>query len=112
MDSVATHPPFEEFETLRQQRRERAWAAARLAAGLLKARYHASKVIVFGSLVETDRFNPWSDIDLAAWGIDPADYFEAVARVLDIGGDIKIDLVRGERSKPRLRDAVAQGVEL
>jgi predicted nucleotidyltransferase len=105
-----TRPSSEEFEALRRERRERAWAAALAAADLLRTHYHASRVVAFGSLVEADRFHPWSDIDLAVWGLAPEDYYEAVARVLDIGGDIKIDLIRGEKCKPHLREAAADGV--
>ena len=105
-------PPTEEFEALRRQRRERAWTAARQAANLLKSRYHAGRVVAFGSLVDSDRFHPWSDVDLAVWGVAAEDYFEAVARVLDIGGEIKIDLVLGERCKPHLCNAIDEGVDL
>ncbi|HLB50130.1 MAG TPA: hypothetical protein VJL59_24170 [Anaerolineales bacterium] len=98
--------------TARRQRREEAWAAARTAAALLKSRYHAARVVAFGSLTHADRFHLRSDVDLAVWGIAPADYFEAVARVLDVGGEIKVDLVMAERCKPYLREAIEQGAEL
>lgn len=96
----------------RSRRREKAWKVARAAAALLKSRYHATRVVAFGSLTDADRFHPWSDVDLAVWGIAPADYFEAVARVLDVGGDIKVDLIRAERCKPYLREAIAKGTGL
>ena len=54
----------------------------------------------------------WSDVDLAVWGLAPADYFEAVARVLDVGGDIKVDLIRAERCRPYLREAIEAGADL
>jgi predicted nucleotidyltransferase len=72
----------------RRQRRDKAWEVARAAAALLKSRYKASRVIVFGSLIQPDRFHLWSDVDLAVWGLSPTDYFEAVARVLDVGGEL------------------------
>lgn len=96
----------------RHRRRQKAWRVARAAAALLKSRYHAARVAAFGSLIETDRFHPWSDVDLAVWGLPPEDYFEAVARVLDVGGEIKVDLIRAERCKPYLREAIERGVEL
>ena len=98
--------------TARRQRREKAWEVARAAAALLKSRYHATRVAAFGSLTQAERFHPWSDVDLAVWGIAPDDYFEAVARVLDVGGEIKVDLIMAERCKPYLREAIEQGVEL
>ncbi len=96
----------------RRQRREKAWEIARTAATLLKSRYHVSRVVAFGSLTEADRFRSWSDVDLAVWGLSPGDYFEAVAHVLDVGGEIKVDLIRAERCKPYLRVAIEGGVEL
>jgi len=96
----------------RRQRREKAWEVARAAAALLRSRYHAARVVAFGSLIQSDRFHLWSDVDLAVWGLAPADYFEAVARVLDIGGEIKVDLIIAEKCKPYLREIVEQGTEL
>lgn len=95
-----------------RQRHEKAWEVARAAAALLKLRYHATRVVVFGSLTQADRFHLWSDVDLAAWELAPADYFEAVAKVLDIGGEIEVDLVMTEKCKPYLREVVEQGTEL
>ena len=99
-------------EQARKRRREMAWEAARSAAALLKSRYHAARVVAFGSLMDADRFHLWSDVDLAVWGLSPGDYFEAVARVLDLGGEIKVDLIRAERCKPSLREALELGAEL
>jgi predicted nucleotidyltransferase len=96
----------------RRQRREKAWEVARAAATLLKSRYHAARVVAFGSLIQSDRFHLWSDVDLAVWGLAPADYFEAVARVLDIGGEIKVDLIMVEKCKPILREAISKGTDL
>ena len=98
--------------SLRRQRRERAWEVARSAAALLKSRYGATRVVAFGSLIEPDRFHLRSDVDLGAWGMSPTDYFEAVARVLDVGGEIKVDLIQAERCKTFLREALKHGVEL
>jgi predicted nucleotidyltransferase len=100
------------IERTRQQRRHAAWAIARQAAELLKRRYAASRVVAFGSLIDPDRFHPWSDIDLAAWGLRPTEYFEAVALLLDLTPEIRIDLVMAERSRAHLRSAIDAGVEL
>lgn len=96
----------------RRQRREKAWEIAHTVAAILKSRYHATRVVAFGSLTEADHFHPWSDVDLAVWGLAAADYFEAVARALDVGGEIKVDLIRAERCKPYLRAAIEEGVDL
>jgi predicted nucleotidyltransferase len=96
----------------RRLRREQAWEAARSAAALLKSRYHTTRVVAFGSLTEAERFHQWSDVDLAAWGLAPEDYFEAAARVLDAGGQLRVDLIMAERCRPDLRKAIEHGVEL
>ena len=62
-------------------RKERAWKLAREASHLLKERFDAERVVVFGSLAQETGFTPWSDIDLAAWGIPPQRYYAAVAAV-------------------------------
>src|SRR3972149_5639114 len=99
-------------ELEQRQRREKAWEMARAAAALLKSRYHAARVVAFGSLIEADRFHPWSDVDLAVYGLASDDYFEAVARVQDVAGEIKVDLVMAERCKPYLRSAIKRGKEV
>ena len=97
---------------IRQQRRRKAWRIARTAAALLKSKYHATRVVVFGSLTDKERFSLWSDLDLAVWGVTPGDYFDAVAKVLDIGGEIKTDLILAEKCKPPLREVIETGKEI
>lgn len=108
----ATHARAQRMEAARHERQAQAWVVARQAAALLKTHYHAARVVAFGSLTQSGRFHLWSDVDLAVWGLAPADYFEAVARVLDVGADIKIDLIRAERCKPFLKLAIESGTEL
>jgi predicted nucleotidyltransferase len=88
------------------KRRRRAWAVARKAAQYLKNKYGAQRVVVFGSLLSGERFTRWSDVDLAAWGVRPVDYFEAVARVLDLGNGLELNLVDAERCKSSLREQI------
>jgi len=97
------------------ERRERAWEVARAAAGLLKIRYGATRVVVFGSLAQKTPFTPWSDIDLAVWGIKPEQYFAAAGAVMDMGLDsgIKVDLVDPENcSKEFQADIEVDGIEV
>jgi uncharacterized protein len=60
---------------------------------LLREQFGASRVKVFGSLVAKDEFTCWSDIDLAAWDIIPAKFYQAVGALNDLSPDIKVDLV-------------------
>jgi len=63
------------------ERWELAWDVARTAATLLREEFGAGRVVVFGSLTHRAWFTPWSDIDLAAWGIAPDAFYRAVALV-------------------------------
>ena len=72
-----------------QRRRRQAWRVARQAAELLRNQYDADKVVVFGSLVRDDWFTPWSDIDLAAWGIPPDRFYGAVAAVMGLSAAVR-----------------------
>jgi len=99
----------------RAARRKRAWAAARRAAALLREDFGAARVVVFGSLADTEGafFGTHSDIDLAAWGVPGHDYFLAVARLQGLSAEFGLDLVAMERCPEYLRAAIeAQGVDL
>lgn len=64
-------------------------------AKVLKERFFASKVILFGSALRTD-FSQWSDIDLAVWGVSASNYFKAVAYASGYSSNFKVDLVDAE----------------
>ena len=97
-----------ETEEKRAQRRKRAWELARLAARLLKGQFNATKVVVFGSLVRSDCFTLWSDVDIAAWGISPRDTFRAMGAVSDLDDTIEVNLVDVETCKPKLLASIEQ----
>ncbi|MFZ5911653.1 MAG: nucleotidyltransferase family protein [Chloroflexota bacterium] len=61
-------------------RRRRALTVARKAAKLLKEKFGAKKVILFGSLARRGGFTRFSDIDLAVRGVK--DYLTAMDTVL------------------------------
>lgn len=82
-------------------------------ADLLRIQPGVQAAWVFGSFAREGRLGPRSDIDLAAWGVPAASYYEAVARVQEIVAPFKADLIRMERSPTSLRDHVQQeGIEL
>lgn len=94
-------------------RKKLAWQIAGQAATLLKAEFKASRVIVFGSLTHTAWFNEWSDIDLAAWDISPDRFYQAVAAVISLSSDFKIDLVDSDSIPSSLKAVIEQrGIEL
>ena len=85
------------------KRRRRAMSAAHKAAELLKTKFGAKEVILFGSLARRGSFTLYSDIDLAARGIYPDDYLSAMESVLYLDAEFKIDLVGIETCSPTMR---------
>ena len=64
---------------------------------VLRTQFGAKRIMLFGSLTSQDEFTHWSDIDLAAWGIAPEQFYDAVAALNDLSPDIKVDLVDPDR---------------
>ena len=96
-----------------ERRRRRAWEVARRVADLLKKRYGATRVVVFGSLVHPDRFTAWSDVDLAVWGMEYRQYLRAVAFTHGLDGEVPVHLVDAATCSPALLSAAERdGVEL
>jgi predicted nucleotidyltransferase len=85
------------------KRRRRAHAAARKAAELLKTKFGAKEVILFGSLARRGSFTLYSDIDLAERGISSDRYLTAMDTVLHLDPEFKIDLVDIENCLPAMR---------
>ena len=106
--------PADTQATSRTARRHRqAWRVARRAARLLRERYGASRVVLFGSLAHEAWFTPWSDIDLAAWGIPPERFYDAVAAITGLSPAFRIDLVDPDDCRSALRATVErEGIEL
>ncbi|MBI3169124.1 MAG: nucleotidyltransferase domain-containing protein [Chloroflexi bacterium] len=84
-------------------RRRRAYAVALKAAKLLKTKFGATEVILFGSLARRGSFTLYSDIDLAERGIHSDDYLTAMETVLYMNPEFKIDLVNPEFCSTAMR---------
>lgn len=69
-----------------------AWLAARRIGTLLKDKYRAKNVIVFGSLAKK-AWTRYSDIDLAVRGIPAELYFKAFAEAETLSTLCPIDLI-------------------
>jgi predicted nucleotidyltransferase len=94
-------------------REKRAWASARRAAIMLREQFGAERVMVFGSLIHKGCFTPWSDVDIAAWGLRPQDTFQAIGKVLEIDTEIELSLVDvGTCSRSLLVTIEKEGVAL
>ena len=93
-------------QTQLARRRERAWELARQAAEMLKRDFAAARVVVFGSLVQEGRFTEWSDVDLAAWGLDSTNWLKAIGTVLRLSDEIELNLVDVGSCSPELLAAI------
>ncbi len=95
------------------ERQRRAWELARRAAALLRERFAVRRVVVFGSLVHKGCFTPWSDVDLAVWGLRPEETFRAMGAVWALDPEIEVDLVDVNACSPALLAVIErEGVEL
>jgi predicted nucleotidyltransferase len=76
------------------------------AADLLRSRFGATEVVLFGSLT-TGTFTDRSDVDLAVCGIASSDYFAALAALMALFGG-PVDLVRLEQAPPSLAERISR----
>lgn len=102
----------EAAEKRRRQRVERGWGLAGKAADLLRKRFHAEKIIVFGSLLRPEYFDERSDVDLAVSGVADSEFLRAVAAVTGIDNDISVDLIQIEQAPESLRRELENGVAI
>ncbi|MFO7761558.1 MAG: nucleotidyltransferase domain-containing protein [Desulfobia sp.] len=95
------------------ERKNQALETAKQAASILKQQFKAQKVVMFGSLATEKEFSAWSDIDLVAWGIQPYDFYKAVAMVTGLSPHFKVDLVDPETCRKTILEAIeTEGVEI
>ncbi|MFN8455257.1 MAG: nucleotidyltransferase domain-containing protein [Anaerolineae bacterium] len=95
------------------QRRARALAVAQQAAQMLKERFGAKRVILFGSLAQADFLHPRSDIDLAIDGVQSRDFWRAWGSLDTLGSEFEIDLIDIGTASESLRLEIEQkGIEL
>ena len=95
------------------QRKRQALEIAREAAHVLREKFRAEKVVIFGTLAHGEGFSAWSDIDLAVWGIEPESFYVAVAFVTGFSTSFKIDLVDIKECRPALKKTIEkEGIEI
>jgi predicted nucleotidyltransferase len=95
------------------KRREKALKVAKKAATLLRKKFGAKKIVIFGSLTNEDAFSAWSDIDLAAWGIPPNRFYSAVAAITALSPLFNIDLVEPDNCRETIKEAIyREGIEI
>lgn len=96
-----------------ERRKAQAWVVAKRAALLLRDRFHATRVVVFGSLVHEGCFTRWSDVDIAAWGIASKDTLRALGAVMDLDTSFEINFVDINTCRSSLRQVIErEGVDV
>ncbi len=99
--------PARNLDSLQDEARwSEAWQVVQKISVLLRDRYMAKQIIVFGSLTNKERFTRHSDIDLAISGLTFKQFYQAVDDIELIARDFKVDLVNLDRC----RQAVAERV--
>jgi len=118
LDEMRKYHPWQAAERYTEDpnagvRRERAIEISREAARVLKEKYGATRVVLFGSLARKSLFAPSSDIDLYAEGIPGSLFFEAEAEIEEMAKGFRVDLVETKECSPRfLREIEEEGIDL
>ena len=102
----AIHQRQSATRTQLDRRRKRAMRFARQAAALLRAEFGARDVLLFGSLASPNGYTLWSDIDLAVTGVPADRFYAAVAAVIGLSAEFKVDLVDAEACNSSLCEAI------
>ena len=96
-------------ESLRQLQ-SRGIETAKQAARILRQKFSATRVVLFGSMLRP-KIHADSDIDLAVWNLSKSDYFQAVGKLQGLS-EFAIDLIEAENASDYMIEAIAQGIEL
>ena len=85
----------------------------RETAAVLKTRFGARRVVLFGSLVHGGWFGPHSDVDLAIEGLTAKAFWDAWRTAEEAIGERAVDLVEIENAREPVRRAIERhGIEL
>ena len=90
-----------------------AWKNAKLISKLLKEKYNADTIIVYGSLTDKKRFHKRSDIDLAVSGIANEKFYKAYGEITSKFTDFDIDFVDLQDCKESLLTSIKkEGIKI
>lgn len=99
--------PAKNLDSLQDEDRwTEAWQIVQRIAVLLRDRYRAKQVIVFGSLTNKERFTRHSDIDLAISGLTSQSFYQALDEIEFFAYDFKVDLVNLDRCRPAIAERI------
>ncbi len=86
---------------------------AYVAARFLKEKYSAKNVWIFGSLLDPQKFNKYSDIDLAVEGVPDNIFYSAVGELLKLTKNFDVDLVDVNDCKNSIAETIKkEGVKI
>lgn len=90
------------------EERDRLIEKAREAAAMLKERYGAKRVILFGSLAHDLWFDEWTDVDLAVDGLTGTSLYRAWFDAVGIIQDRNVDLIPLQEVRPSVARTIAE----
>jgi len=103
----------EEEGLLAEERKAQARTVAEACVHLLKERFGANEVYIFGSLAGEGPWHDQSDIDLAVEGLPMADYMRALSACWELLPEgLELDLVPLEDAYPELRARILGEMEM
>jgi predicted nucleotidyltransferase len=99
---------------VKEKRKEQALEAAEACIRLLKERFGARRVILFGSIAGQGPWHERSDIDLAVEGLADGDFFSAYSACRDLllPQGLELDLVPLEDAYPEMRARILWEAEV
>ncbi len=113
LEAAARRTPPPPLSPTERRAQESLMRRVKAAADLLKTRFGARRVMLFGSLAHQGWFAPDSDVDLLVEGLAAGDYWQAWRLVEETIADRAVDLIELETASPSLLQSVRRhGVEL
>jgi predicted nucleotidyltransferase len=92
----------------REKLRRQALKVSKRLGEILISEFHAEKVVLFGSILDRDRFREGSDIDMAVAGMPAELYFAALGRLI-MESPFDIDLKPIEDASVLLKQRILSG---
>jgi predicted nucleotidyltransferase len=113
LEAASRREALPELTPEEHDERERLLGRIKDAAVLVKARFGAKKVVLFGSLAHAGWFVHDSDVDLAVEGLIGDEYWKAWGLVEEIIKDRPVDFIDIETARESLKRAIERyGIEL
>ena len=106
LEAARRQPTSPELTPSEQREREHLLNRIREAASVVKTRFGARRVVLFGSLAHAAWFLADSDIDLGVEGLAGDAYWQAWRLVEELIGDRRVDLIEIETAGASLKRAM------